>query len=165
MVQFFTLECSCWRSRENIPRVGRTYEKTFSIEAIDFQTSGNIILRGYHLWKDNSLFPNTIFTIELYQGNITVAKKSHTYDSRFSNKKTFEVYFPREIYLQAGVNYTAAVRIMGRKYYAAQNRGISNNVCSGVNVVFKKSSLGRPVLRSYMYVRQIPALIFLSLKC
>ncbi|XP_022804940.1 uncharacterized protein LOC111342155 [Stylophora pistillata] len=157
------VHCSCWRSSENYPRVRRSYGRSSSVDAFDFQTSGNIILRGYHLWKDDRLFPNHTFTIELYQGNTTVAQKFHTYDTRFSRKKTFEVYFAKGILLQPGLNYTAAIRMNGRKYSVAVNSAIKNNFCSGANVNFRKSSFGGPFSSSD--VRQIPALIFLSLKC
>ena len=169
------MDCSCWRSRENYPIVRRSYRRHYSHvvslhsvedsseDAFDFQTSGNTILRGFHMWKDNRLFPSSTFTIELYQGNTTVAKRSHTYDASFSTKKTFEVYFPKGIFLQEGLNYTAAVRMKGRKYNTAVNNALKYNFCSGANVTFWKSSFGRSVSSSY--VRQIPALIFLGLKC
>ena len=86
-----------------------------SVDAFDFQTSGNTILRGFHMWKDNRLFPG------------------------------------------------AAVRMKGRKYNTAVNNALKYNFCSGANVTFWKSSFGRSVSSSY--VRQIPALIFLGLKC
>ena len=123
-----------------------------------------MILRGYRLWNDESLFPKNNFTIELYQGNSSIAAKSSTYDSTLSRENTFKVYFPQKIYLQAGVNYTAVVRVEGRTSYAAQNDGLNNNVCSGVNIVFMKPGLGISVSYS-SYVRHISALIFLSLKC
>lgn len=169
------VDCSCWRSREYYPIVRRSYRRHYSQvvfinsvedsseDAFDFQTSGNTILRGFHMWKDNRLFPSSTFTIELYQGNTTVAKRSHTYDASFSTKKTFEVYFPKGIFLQEGLNYTAAVRMKGRKYNTAVNKALKYNFCSGANVTFWKSSFGRSVSSSY--VRQIPALIFLGLKC
>ena len=158
----FVVVCSCWRSREKIPHV-RYSGRGSLVEAIDFQTSGNIILRGYHLWKDRRLFPSSNFTIQLYQGNTSVAEESQTYDAKFSSKKTFEVYFSRQIYLRAGVNYTAAVRIPRKTNYVARNSGLSNNFCSGVNVAFRKSGLMNPWHSSY--VHQMPALIFLGLKC
>lgn len=159
------MDCSCWRSREKIPNVryNRYWSRSSFVEAIDFQTSGNIILRGYRLWSDRSLFPSSYnITIKLYEGNTSIAEKSLTYDARFSSKKTFEVYFSRVIHLQAGVNYTSAVR-MPKGSYIAQNIGMNHNFCSGVNVDFMKSELKKPKQSSY--VHQIPALIFLSLKC
>jgi len=133
------------------------------VEAVDFQTNGDIILRGYRLWNDRRLFRQYFnITIQLYEGSTTIASKSLNYDTRFSNKKTFDVYFSRHIYLQAGVNYTAAVK-MPKANYVAQNNGMNYNFCSGVNVVFMKSGLKIPKHSSY--VQQIPALIFLSLKC
>lgn len=160
------MDCSCWRSREKIPSFSFRHSwssRSSRIEAIDFQTSGNIILRGYRLWNNRRLFPSNNFTIELYQGNTSIAEKTQTYNSFFPNKNTFEVYFSRNIYLKAGVNYTAAVRIPRKINYYAQNSGMNNNFCSGVNVAFKKSAMESPGLSSN--VRQIPALIFLSLKC
>ncbi|XP_078383895.1 uncharacterized protein LOC144666353 isoform X2 [Oculina patagonica] len=155
--------CSCWRSREKFPDVRYDSWRSSSIEAIDFKTSGNIILRGYRLWKNRRLFPNSQFTIQLYQGNVSIAEESQTYDARYSSKKTFEVYFSREMYLQAGVKYTAAVRMPSKVNYAARNSEMSNNFCSGVNVAFMKSGLMGS--RQSSYVSQIPALMFLSLTC
>ena len=122
-----------------------------------------MILRGYRLWNNKRLFPKNSFTIELHEGNTSIAAKSSTYDSSLSRENTFEVYFSREIYLQAGVSYTAAVRVPGSTRYTAQNVGLNNNVCSGVKVIFTKPGLG--ISGSYRNVRQISALIFLSLKC
>ncbi len=158
----FAVVCSCWRSSEKFPNVRYDWGSSLT-EAIDFKTSGNIILRGYRLWRDRRLFPKGNFTIQLYQGNTSIAEKSQTYDARFSSKKTFEVYFSREIYLQAGVNYTAVIKMPSRANYGALNNGLSYNFCSGVNVAFMKSGLMGS--RQSSYVRQIPALIFLSLKC
>lgn len=164
MVNFFSIvDCSCWRSRDKIPNVGYRYgSRSSSVEAIDFQTSSNIILRGYRLWNDRRLFAHYNITIQLYEGNTSIASKSLTYNNRFSSKETFEVYFSRHIYLQAGVNYTAAVRML-QGSYVANNIGMNYNFCSGVNVSFMKSSLKVPKHSSY--VHQIPALIFLGLKC
>ena len=164
MVNFvFIVDCSCWRSRDKIPNVRYSYGSRSSlVEAFDFQTSSNIILRGYRLWNDRNLFPYHNITIQLYEGNISIASKSVTYNTRFSSKKTFEAYFSRHVYLQAGVNYTAAVRMrMGS--YIARNTGMNHNFCSGVNVAFMESGLKVPKHSSYIH--QIPALIFLSLKC
>ena len=160
----FIVDCSCWRSIDKIPNVryNRYGSRSSLVEAIDFQTSSNIILRGYRLWNDRRLFPYHNITIQLYKGNTSIASKSLTYDTRFSSKKSFEVYFSRHIYLQAGVNYTAAVR-MPKGNYIAQNSGMKYNFCSGVDVAFMKSGLKVPKYSSY--VNQIPALIFLSLKC
>ena len=168
MVNFvFIVDCSCWRSREKTPNVryNRYGSRSSFVEAIDFQTSSNIILRGYRLWNDRRLFPsgyNITVLLYVYEGNTTIASKFLTCDTRFSSKETFEVYFSQHIYLQAGVNYTAAVR-MRKVSYVVQNIGMNYNFCSGVNVSFMKSGLKVPKHSSY--VHQIPALIFLSLKC
>ena len=164
MVNFLlVVDCSCWRSRDRIPNVRyNSYWSTSLVEAVDFKTSSNIILRGYRLWSDRRLFPRYNITIQLYKGNTTIASKSLSYNTRFSSKKTFDVYFSQHIYLQAGVNYTAAIR-MPKGSYVAQNNGMNYNFCSGVNIAFMKSGLKVPKRSSYL--QQIPALIFLSLKC
>ena len=159
------MDCSCWRSRDKTSDIGYSsyWSRSSLVEAFDFQTSSNIILRGYRLWNDRRLFPNhNNITIQLYDGNATIASKSLTYDTRFSRKKTFEVYFSRHIYLVAGVNYTALVRLP-KSSYIAENIGVNYNFCSGVNVAFMKSGLKVPKRSSY--VHQIPALIFLGLEC
>jgi len=164
MVNFpLVVDCSCWRSRDKIPNFRySSYWSRSLVEAVDFQTSSNIILRGYRLWNDRRLSPHYNITIQLYEGNTTIVSKSLSFDTRLSFKKTFDAYFPRHIYLQAGVNYTAAVK-MPRGSYVARNNGMNHNFCSGVNVAFMKSGLKVPKHSSY--VQQIPALIFLGLKC
>lgn len=160
----FLVDCSCWRSEEKIPNVRSYWLRSSFVEAVDFQTSSNIILRGYRLWNDRRLFRSSYsIAIQLFQGNSSIANKSVTYDARFPSKKTFEVYFSRYIHLQAGVKYTAAVKMPRSGSYVAQNSAMNYNFCSGVNVTFMKSGMKRPKHSSY--VQQIPALIFLSLKC
>ena len=110
------------------------------------------------------LFPSYNITIQLYKGNASIASKSLTYDTGFSNKKTFEAYFSRHVYLEAGVNYTALVR-MPKSRYMAQNSGMNYNFCSGISIAFMKSGFRLKVPKHSSYVHQIPALIFLSLKC
>ena len=159
------MDCECWISRSTTPSVRyswQSYQASLA-DTFNFQTSSNVILRGYYLWNNRRLFPGNNFTIELYQGNTSIAAKNGTYDPSLYRKDTFAVFFPRVVHLEAGVNYTAVVKVYRRKSYFAENIAVNNNVCSGVNVAFEKSSL--LYTGSYRYARQISALIFLSLKC
>lgn len=159
------MDCECWISRSTTPSVRyswQSYQASLA-DAFNFQTSSNVILRGYYLWNKRELFPGNRFTVELYQGNTSIASKNGTYDPSLYRADTFPVFFPRVVHLEAGVNYTGVVRVYRRKSYRAENIAVNNNVCSGVNVAFEKSSL--LYSGSYRYARQISALIFLSLKC
>ena len=164
------MDCECWISRSTTPSVGYNYNynwrryPTSPADAFNFQTSSNVILRGYYLWNNRRLFPSNGFRIELYQGNTSIAAKNGTYDPSLYRADTFPVFFPRVVHLEAGVNYTAVIKVQGSRSYHAENIAVNNNVCSGVNVAFEKSSLLYS-RGSYRYARQISALIFLSLKC
>ena len=157
--------CDCWRTRyktRNFPW-SRQYNLKVLTDAIDFTSSGNVVLVGYRLWmpKTKSLPYNV--TAKLFQGNTTIAAAQSGNDySRFS-AETFEVRFPQEVFLQANVSYTAMVEITNWNGQTPRNRKLSNNLCAGVNFTFKKSS--RVQGRFDSYVRQIPALIFLSSRC
>lgn len=159
------MDCECWNSRSKSPSFRHRWGgfQGSPADAFNFRTSSDVILRGYYLWNNGGLFPNNDFRIELYQGNTSIAAKNGTYDPSLYRKDTFAVFFPRVVHLEAGVNYTAVIKVQGSRSNRAENIAVNNNFCAGVNVIFEKSSLLNTGY--YRYARQISALIFLSLKC
>ena len=158
--------CDCWRSRSRSPSGGWSYSTdpsgSGSVEAIDFQTNGDVILSGYRLWGVSSGSTSFQVTIRLYRGSNLIAEKTGSYATS-SSVKTFEVHFSQVISIHAGVTYTAKARIVTSKRSFAHTDGVASASCSGVTVTFKtssKSSNGSNRSRG-----QIPALIFRSSQC
>ena len=162
MIKFFSpANCDCWRSRSRSPR-GGGWGYTGSVDAIDFQTNGDVILSGYRLWGVSS--GSTIFQviIRLYRGSNLIAEKSGSYATR-SSVKTFEVHFSQRISIRAGVTYTATARITTTKQSFYIEDGMASASCSGITVTFKSSS--KDSNDSNQSRGQIPALIFRSSQC
>ena len=166
---FFPLaqNCDCWRSRSRGPnKSGWNYSNNPSgsgnVEAIDFQTNGDVILSGYRLCGVSSGSTSFQVTIRLYRGSSLIAEKSGSYATR-SSVKTFEVHFSQRISIHAGVTYTATARITTSKESFWLKDGMASASCPGVTVTFKTSSKDSNASRSFQ--GQIPALIFRSFQC
>ena len=156
---FPVLDCDCWRSRSQRP--SRSWViGSGRIDAIDFQTNSNVFLRGYRLWRVSSGSTTFQVTIRMYRGSSVIAGKTGSYNTRTS-AETFEVHFSQEIYIRAGLLYTATAEITTSISSFAHTDGMSSASCSGVTVTFKSSS------KDFSDVNrgQIPALIFRSLSC
>ena len=162
MIKFFPpAHCDCWRSRSRSPS-GGGWGYAGNVDAIDFQTNGDVILSGYRLWGVSSGSTSFQVTIRLYRGSNLIAEKSGSYATR-SSVKTFEVHFSQRISIRAGVTYTATARITTKRNSFNIADGMASASCSGVTVTFKtssKSSNGSTQSRG-----QIPALIFRSSQC
>ena len=159
---FFPTDCDCWRSRQpESPTSGWGYNSG-KVDAIDFQTNGDVILQGYRLWGVKSGSTTFQVTIRLYRGSSMIAEKTGSYNTR-SSVKTFEVHFSQQISIRAGLLYTATATITTSEYSFAHNDGMSSASCSGVTVTFKSSS--KDSNSSNVSQGQIPALIFRSLSC
>ena len=166
---FFPLaqNCDCWSSRSRSPiRSGWNYSNdpsgSGSVDAIDFQTNGDVILSGYRLLGVNSGSTSFQVTIRLYRGSSLISEKSGSYATR-SSVKTFEVHFSQRISIRAGVTYTATARITTTKQSFYIKDGMASASCSGVTVTFKSSSKDSNGSRQSR--GQIPALIFRSSQC
>ena len=158
----FPLDCDCWRSlRPESPSSGWGYNGV-KVDAIDFQTNGNVILRGYRLWGVKSGSTTFQVTIRLYHGNSILAEKTGSYNTR-STDKTFEVHFSQDISIRAGLLYTATAQITSSTTSFVHLDGMSSASCSGVTVTFKSSS--EDSNSSKVNMGQIPALIFRSSSC
>ena len=161
-VYFIAVNCDCWRSRSKSPsrEWGHFYRR---IDAIDFQTSGDVIIQGYRLWGVRSGSTTFQVTIRLYRGSSLIAENTGSYFTR-STDQTFEVRFSQGISVRAGVSYTATSKLTtsGSDTHAHQD-GMSSASCSGVTVTFKKSS--KDTNDSNVSRGQIPALIFRSGQC
>ena len=158
--------CDCWRIRSRSSSRGWFYStdpsSSGSVDAIDFQTNGDVVLSGYRLWGVSSGSTSFQVTIRLYRGSNLIAEKTGSYATS-SSVKTFEVHFSQVISIHRGVTYTATARIVTSKQSFAHTDGVASASCSGVTVTFKtssKSSNGSNRSRG-----QIPALIFRSSHC
>ncbi|KAJ7381870.1 PHR domain, partial [Desmophyllum pertusum] len=128
----------CWRSRRpKSPSAAWGYGSG-KVDAIDFQTNGDVILQGYRLWGVKSGSTTFQVTIRLYRGSSMIAEKTGSYFTR-STDKTFEVHFSQVISIRAGLLYTATAEITGARSHAHSD-GMSSASCSGVTVTFIKSS-------------------------
>ena len=163
---FLLANCDCWRSRSKSPSTDWAYSNDPSgsgnVDAIDFQTNGDVILSGYRLWGVRSGSTSYQVTIRLYRGSNLIAEKTGSYATS-SSVKTFEVHFSQVVSIRAGVTYTATARIVTRESSFAHGDGVESASCSGVTVTFKhssKNSNGGSKSRG-----QIPALIFRSSHC
>ena len=160
-------KCDCWRSRSRNPQgSGWGYSNDPSgssrVDAIDFQTNGDVILLGYRLWGVTSGSTTFQVTIRLYRGSSLVAQKTGSYATS-SSVKTFEVHFSQDIAIRAGVTYTATARITTSKSSFYLTDGMASASCSGVTVNFKSSS--RDSNSSNRGQGQLPALVFRSAQC
>ena len=133
------------------------------VDAIDFQTNGDVILSGYGLWGVKSGSTSFQLTIRLYRGSNLIAEKTGSYATS-SSVKTFEVHFPQVITIRAGVLYTATARIVTSRYSFYHTDGLANASCSGVTVNFKSKS-SKDSNGSSQSTGQIPVLIFRSSQC
>ena len=163
---FLLADCDCWRSRSRSPGQGWGYSSDPSgsgnVDAIDFQTNGDVILSGYRLWGVSGGSTSFQVTIRLYRGSNLIAEKTGSYATS-SSVKTFEVHFSQVISIRAGVTYTATARIVTSKLSFAHTDGVASASCSGVTVTFKTSSKNSN--GSDLSYGQIPALIFRSSQC
>ena len=155
------MNCNCWRSRSQSPSRSWGYSSG-RVDAIDFQTNGDVILQGYRLWGVQSGSTSFQVTIGLYRGSTLIAEKTGSYPTS-SGVKTFEVHFSQAVSIRAGVTYTATAKITTSSHSYYHNDGMASSSCSGVTVTFKKSS--KDSNGSDVSLGQIPALIFRSSHC
>ena len=158
--------CECWRNGSRSLGSSWHYSSNANgsdrVDAIDFQTNGDVILSGYRLWGVNSGSTSYQVTIRLYRGSNLIAEKTGSYATS-SSVKTFEVHFSEVISIRANVTYTASTRIVTSRTSFYLMDGLASTSCSGVTVIFKassKDSNGSSQLRG-----QIPVLIFRSSQC
>ena len=159
---FLLANCDCWRSRSRSPRGSNWGYSSGRVDAIDFQTNGDVILSGYRLWGVSSGSTSFQVTIRLYRGSNLIAQKTGSYATS-SSVKTFEVHFSQVISIRAGVTYTATARIVTSRNSFYLTDGLASASCSGVTVNFtssSKNSNGSKQSRG-----QIPVLIFRSSQC
>ena len=158
--------CECWRngSRSHGSGWGYSSEPSGSdlVDAIDFQTNGDVILSGYRLWGVYSGSTSYQVTIRLYRGSNLIAEKTGSYATS-SSVKTFEVHFSEVISILANVTYTASTRIVTSRTSFYLRDGLASTSCSGVTVIFKTSS--KDSNASSQSRGQIPVLIFRSSQC
>ena len=164
---FLLANCDCWRSRSRSPGQGWGYSSDPSgsgnVDAIDFQTNGDVILSGYRLWGVSGGSTSFQVTIRLYRGSNLIAEKTGSYATS-SSVKTFEVHFSQVISIRAGVTYTATARIVTSALSFAHTDGVACASCSGVTVNFKSKS-SKSSNGSWQSEGQIPVLIFRSSQC
>ena len=159
---FLLANCDCWRSRSRSPSGSTWGYSSGRVDAIDFQTNGDVILSGYRLWGVSSGSTSFQVTIRLYRGSNLIAEKTGSYATS-SSVKTFEVHFSQVISIRAGVTYTATARIVTSRNFFYLTDGLASTSCSGVTVNFtssSKNSNGSKQSRG-----QIPVLIFRSSQC
>ncbi|XP_015751552.1 PREDICTED: uncharacterized protein LOC107331477 [Acropora digitifera] len=82
-------DCDCWRSRSKSPNRGWGYSSD-NVDAIDFQTDGDIILQGYLLWGVQSGSTSFQVTFSLYRGSTLLATKTGSY--RTSSRSDFQYF-------------------------------------------------------------------------
>ena len=166
---FYHTDCDCWRTHNPQSASGiwgysssGSSTSTGNVDAIDFQTSGDILLKGYRLWGVNGGSTTFQVTIRLYEEGILIGERTGSYFTRGSDR-TFKVYFLQGISIRAGLSYTATAKIVTNKLTYYLENGMSSTSCSKVTVTFKKSS--KDSNSSSVSRGQIPALIFRSLQC
>ena len=158
----FPVNCDCWRSRsKSSQRRGWEYNER-NVDAIDFQTDGDVILQGYRLWGVASGSTSFQVTIGLYRGSTLIATKSGSYPTS-SSDQTFEVHFSQAMSIRAGITYTATAKITTSSHSLYHTDGMASASCSGVTVTFQSSSKNNN--GSNRSQGQIPALIFRSPQC
>ena len=158
--------CDCWRSLSRSPSRGWGYSTDPSgsgnVDAIDFQTNGDVILLGYRLWGVSSGSTSFQVTIRLYRGNNLIAQKTGSYATN-SSVRTFDVHFSQLTSIRAGVTYTATARIVTSTHSFYLTDGVASASCSGVTVTFTSSS--KSSNGSGQSGGQIPVIIFRSSHC
>ena len=154
--------CECWRSRSKSPSRSDWHYVNNAVDAIEFQTNGDVILSGYRLWGVSSGSTTFQVTIRLYRDGSLIAEKTGSYYTS-SSVKTFEVHFSQRIAIRAGVSYTATAQKTTSARSFALTDGMASTSCSGLTVNFKDSSKDSNGSRQSQ--GQIPALIFRSSQC
>ena len=158
--------CECWRNGSRSHDSGWRYSTNSSgsdrVDAIDFQTNGDVILSGYRLWGVNSGSTSFQVTIRLYRGSSLIAEKTGSYATS-SSVKTFGVHFSQVISIRANAKYTATARIVTSRRSFYLTDGLASTSCSGVTVTFTSSS--KDSNGSSQSGGQIPVLIFRSSQC
>ena len=144
---FLLANCDCWRSRSRSPSGSTWGYSSERVDAIDFQTNGDVILSGYRLWGVNSGSTSFQVTIRLYRGSSLIAEETGS-RATSSSVKTFEVHFSQVISIRAGVTYTATARIVTSRNFFYLTDGLASTSCSGVTVNFTSSSKTQTVLSS-----------------
>ena len=159
--------CECWRNGSGSHGSGWWYSSDPSgsdrVDAIDFQTNGDVILSGYRLWGVNSGSTSFQVTIRLYRGSSLIAEETGS-RATSSSVKTFEVHFSQVISIRANVTYTATARIVTSRRSFHLTNGLASTLCSGVTVIFKSKS-SKDSNGSSQSRGQIPVLIFRSSQC
>ena len=159
--------CECWRNGSESHGSGWGYSSDPSgsdrVDAIDFQTNGDVILSGYRLWGVNSGSTSFQVTIRLYRGSSLIAEETGS-RATSSSVKTFEVHFSQVISIRANVTYTATARIVTSRRSFHLTNGLASTLCSGVTVIFKSKS-SKDSNGSTQSGGQIPVLIFRSSQC
>ena len=159
--------CECWRNGSRSHGSGWRYSSDPSgsdrVDAIDFQTNGDVILSGYRLWGVNSGSTSFQVTIRLYRVSSLIAEETGS-RATSSSVKTFEVHFSQVISIRANVTYTATARIVTSRSSFYLTNGLASTLCSGVTVIFKSKS-SKDSNGSSQSGGQIPALIFRSSQC
>ena len=159
---FYAVNCDCWRSGSKSPGRPSWSYSSGRVDAINFQTNGDVILRGYRLWGVISGSTSFKVTFSLYHDSTVLATKTGSYLTR-SSERTFEVHFSRGISIRAGVTYTAAVTITTSSRSFHLSDGVGSTYCSGIRVTFENSA--KSTNGSDKSNGQIPALIFRSSGC
>jgi len=114
VVQREPVNCDCWRSRSKTPYSYSNWGyHSGRIDAIDFQTDGDVILQGYHLCGVKSGSTSFHVTIGLYRGSTLISTKTGSYRTS-SSVKTFKVHFSQVISIRAGTRYTATAKIKSK---------------------------------------------------
>ncbi|XP_068705583.1 uncharacterized protein [Montipora foliosa] len=160
-VQRASINCDCWRNRSKIES-GWSHGPGY-VDAIDFQTNGDVILQGYRLWGVSSGSTTFQVTVRLYRGSTLLAEKTGSYTTS-SSVKTFEVLFSHGISIHSGVTYTATSKITTSYYSYYLSDGVASASCSGVTITFAQKS-SRDTNGSRRSIGQIPAWIFRSSQC
>ncbi|XP_046581174.1 LOW QUALITY PROTEIN: BTB/POZ domain-containing protein 6-like [Haliotis rubra] len=110
-------------------------------DAISFQSSQNLMLCGYRLYGPESESAPTTYSVTTYFGNEENVLQSKIQDrTEYTvNSKLFDVTFEEPVAMAAGVWYTLAVLIKGRKTFGGQNGKVELLCPDGVTFTFRNS--------------------------
>ena len=141
-------------------------------DVIDFQTNNDVILQGFRMWGVAIGSEPLDVTIRLkYAINDSLIAERIGRFNNYTDDHSFEVLFPRGVFLRSGVKYTAmskmkTTRVNDYCYYHADAK--KQITCSGTTVTFTAVPRSRTTSRyvsSKVAWGQIAAFIFRSSQC
>ena len=141
-------------------------------DVIDFEADRDFILQGFRMMGVFITYkPSVDVSIRLQYANndSLIAERNGTFIGRTSKDDvSFEVLFPKGVYIRSGVKYTALSKMDPKQinsfcYYNTNGR--KQLTCSGVTIKFSPPPHRKTIRKAIVGYGQIAAFIIRSSQC